>query len=94
LTDINSGFGGPWKAKLEGVLFLGIHNCKKLVFDGLTAASIEPNRDAMANLSQTRPNILPQILLSGCFLKGRIEAQNIDKTQALGALPAYAALPK
>ena len=43
----------------------------------------------MANLSQTRPNILPQIF---CFLYEHIETQNLGKAQALGALPAVTPL--
>ena len=42
-------------------------------------------RAATANLSQARPNILPQIILTSC-----IETQNLGK--ALGALLAVAAL--
>ena len=45
-----------------------------------------------ANLSQARPNILPQIFLTGFSLKERIETQNQGKAQALGALPVVAAL--
>ena len=40
------------------------------------------------NLSQARPNILPQIFLTGCFLQVSIETQNLGKAQALGAFPA------
>ena len=40
----------------------------------------------MANLSQARPTILPQIFLTG------FETQNLDKAQALRALVAMAAL--
>ena len=32
------------------------------------------------------------IFLTGCFLLERIETQNLGKAQALGALPAVAAL--
>ena len=46
----------------------------------------------MTNLSQARPNILPQISLTSCFLSERIETQNLGKAQALGALPAVAPL--
>ena len=49
-------------------------------------------RGATANLSQARPNILPQIFLTSCFLQERIETQNLGKAQALGALPAVAHL--
>ena len=45
-------------------------------------------RAAMANLSQARPNILPQFF----WLVVSIETQNLGKAQALGALPAVAAL--
>ena len=48
-------------------------------------------RNATANLSQARPNILP-IFLTVCFSKESIETQNLVKAQALGALPAVAAL--
>ena len=34
---------------------------------------IKITRAAKANLSQTRPNILPQIFLTGCFLKERMK---------------------
>ena len=46
----------------------------------------------MANLSQARFKILPQIFLTGCFLKERIETQNLGKDQFLAALTAVAAL--
>ena len=49
-------------------------------------------RAATANSSQTRPNILPQIFLTGCFFCERIETQNLGKAQALEALPAVAPL--
>ena len=50
------------------------------------------DRGATTNLSQARPNILPQISLTDCFLKERIETQNLGKAQSLGALPAVAPL--
>ena len=43
---------------------------------------------AMANLSQTRPNILPQFF----WRVVSIETQNLGKAQALGVLPAVEAL--
>ena len=45
---------------------------------------------AMANLSQVRSNILPQIFLTCCSLYERIETQNLGKS--LAALAAMAAL--
>ena len=49
-------------------------------------------RAATVNFSQTRPNILPQFFLTGCFLQDRIETQNLGKAQDLGAFSAVAAL--
>ena len=49
-------------------------------------------RGATVNLSQARSNILPKKFLTGCFLKERIETQNLGKDQTLPALPAAAAL--
>ena len=51
-------------------------------------------RDATANLSQARPNILPQFFFL-TVVSYIIETQNLGKAQALGALgalPAVAAL--
>ena len=48
----------------------------------------------MANLSQARPNILPQFFWPVVSYKSIliIETQNLGKAQALGALPAVATL--
>ena len=64
----------------------------KVIVEFTENMSLTQSRGATANLSQARPNILPQNFLTGCFLYKRIESQNLGKAQALGALPAMAAL--
>ena len=46
------------------------------------------NNFDLANLSQARPNIPPQIFLTRVL----IETQNLGKAQALAALPAVATM--
>ena len=64
----------------------------KVIVEFTENMSLTQSRDATANLSQARPNILPQNFLTGCFLYERIETQNLGKDQTLPAFPAVAAL--
>ena len=57
-----------------------------------TIFSHSRSRAAAANFSQARSNILPQKILTRCFLLDRIETQNLGKDQTLPAFPALAAL--